>query len=228
MKMKLIVMCFIFIFAASACDKPVEQRKYKEIFTKPDITAKSMSDGSKMPFNNMPNDDIHANLRLDSTEPMNVNKDILNSVDSSPLAWETPVGWVEEKGAGMRVATFRNTDPNLPIETTIVSLGGSAGGLSANVVRWLQQMGLKIPEAKELELFIQKQQNFQTISGLNVVLIDFTELQPESSSESASMITGIIENNNSQIFVKMKGSKAAILQNRGHFKELLQSIHSSN
>lgn len=228
MKKKLLVIGFMFTIAASACDKQVEQRHYNEVLTKPQIETAGIPDRSKMLFNDMPNDEIHTKLQLNNTAPMVVNADILNSVDPSPLAWVTPAGWIEEIGNGMRVATFRNTDPNLPIETTIVTLGGSAGGLSANVVRWLQQMDMDIPETKELELFLNKQQKFQTISGLNVILIDFTELQPETSLESASMLSGIIENNNSQIFVKMKGSKAAILQNRNQFKVLLQSIRSSN
>ena len=72
--------------------------------------------------------------------------------------------------------------------------------------------------------FIENQEKIQTPFGLSVLLIDFTKLQSQSGPQAASMITAIIERQDSQIFVKMTGSKQGMLNNLESFKSLLNSI----
>ncbi|MEN0110656.1 MAG: hypothetical protein AAF805_08010 [Planctomycetota bacterium] len=59
--------------------------------------------------------------------------------------WETPDGWTEEPGAGMRLATLRVPTSGEPIELSVIGLpvrGGWEASVASNVDRWRGQMGL--------------------------------------------------------------------------------------
>ena len=66
------------------------------------------------------------------------------------LTWTTPAGWEEAPGSSMRLASFRAPygDAGETGDCSIVSLGGPAGGLAANVNRWRGQIGLD-PQAPD-------------------------------------------------------------------------------
>ena len=127
----------------------------------------------------------------------------------------------------MRLVTFNSTDKKNPIETTIITLGGMAGGISSNVLRWMRQINMNIPETTDLEEYISNLEKFTTESNLNGVLIDLTQRQISAPEDVQSMIAAIIDNEDSQIFVKMTGTKTALLNNLSEFKSLSQSIRST-
>ncbi len=179
----------------------------------------------------MPDDDIHRGITAQGQAPagmdmknMALDPRLNDSVDRTPLKWTTPEGWLESKGSGMRLATFVHTDKNNPIEVSIISLGGSAGGLSGNIVRWMQQINVPVPAGAEWERFMGRQENFKTVSGLPVVLIDFTELQKEQKGDAPSMMAAVIDRQDAQIFIKMTGSKQAVIASRAAFRSLAESI----
>lgn len=175
---------------------------------------------------NMPNDNIHAGLRSNGMGNQNalMQNALMASVSRTPISWTAPQGWIEKKGTGMRLVAFTVADQNNPVETSIVSLAGGAGGLSANVTRWLQQLKLPIPADEELQQFIDRQEKIKTPSGLSVLMIDFTQLQKDAGPDTSSIIAAIIEQSDSHIFVKMTGTKQSVLKNLDSFKSLVNSI----
>ncbi|OGX30922.1 MAG: hypothetical protein A2787_01135 [Omnitrophica WOR_2 bacterium RIFCSPHIGHO2_01_FULL_48_9] len=207
-----------------------------------DIHAKIMSpdasDSQAMPQDDihsklMPQDEIHAGLKaqnmpgadmMGGMQDPALQQQINASADQTPLTWETPQEWIEKKGSGLRLATFSGTDPKAMVEVTIISLGGSAGGMIANVTRWMQQIQIDVPAKSDLENFISRQEKFSTTSDLPAQLIDFTQLQGNAGPDVPSMIAAIVERGDTQIFVKMTGSKQAVLQNRDRLKALAKSI----
>lgn len=66
--------------------------------------------------------------------------------DGSKLTWKTPENWTEQKGAGMRAATFRFTSGDEQLECSVIPLPAedptSAEYILANVNRWRGQLGL--------------------------------------------------------------------------------------
>lgn len=124
----------------------------------------------------------------------------------------------------MRVATFTNDNETTPVETTIVSLAGGAGGLTSNITRWMGQINMAVPNDNELEEFIQGQERVQTTSEWSAILIDLTQLQQGTADNTPSMIAAVIDRGQSQIFVKMTGAKRSVLENLASFKSLVQSI----
>ena len=198
------------------------KRTYHEVFLDPQ--PKSEFPGNDDPhafLKMMPNDDIHANLRFDGST---LQTPTMEDESPSPLSWTSPGEWIEQKGSGMRLATFVNRDQDDPVETTLVSLGGEAGGTSANVIRWMQQLNIPVPSDQELKKWIEEQYRGQSSGGIRYILIDFTRMQTKMGPETPSMIAAMIEGQENQIFVKMTGSKQSVIKNFKPFRSLLDSI----
>ena len=140
--------------------------------------------------------------------------------------WTVPEGWVEEAGSGFRLATFKlKNDPNT-IDCSIVRLEGEAGGIKANILRWMNQIHISILSDAVLEEFLNKQERFKTKDGTIGTYVDFTKLQESSEATTQSMIAAIIERPEAAVFVKMAGSKENILNQFSAFQSLCQSINS--
>jgi hypothetical protein len=193
----------------------------------------------------IPDDDIHASLRKGqaaSGEPRQgrgaasgampmtgavdpeTQKMLEASVARPPLSWVTPQGWQETPGSGMRLVNFTSTDQNDPVECNIISLGGQAGGLESNAARWMQQVNIPVPEAPAMEKFLAAQNKIKTQDGFDATIIDLTQLQPKEDLQSPSMMATIITLPEMTMFVKMTGTRGAVLKNRDKFEALCESL----
>jgi hypothetical protein len=172
---------------------------------------------------NMPQDDIHAGLtggNMPGGMPMISSPELEASVDRTPLQWDLPQGWSQQKGSGMRLATLKSATT----ETTIISLSGSAGGAASNIMRWMQQINVPPLAENELNSFLDSQERLTTASGLNALIVDLSQLQPEAPAQAPSIIAAIIDRQASQIFIKMTGTKEAVLKDREAFLGLVRSV----
>ncbi len=183
----------------------------------------------------IPDDDIHASLRkgqkgASGAMPMmgavdaQTQKMLEASVARPPLSWATPPGWQETPGSGMRLVNFTSADKDNPAECTIISLGGQAGGLESNVVRWMKQVNIAVPQAPAMEQFLAAQKKVKTRDGFDATIIDLTQLQSKDDLASPSMVATIITLPDMTVFVKMTGSRGAVLKNRDQFQALCESL----
>lgn len=212
MQSKTILIILLVLISNSACDDRRSLRQYEEIALNAEPPVK-------------PNP--HASMMMDMGQGMQTQDPAMQAMLSSSisqvnLTWETPQGWTEEKGTGMRMATFTTTDAD-PITCTIVSLGGGSGGVEANVQRWLGQLALDVSD-QSFAQFMDKQSTLQSAGGLEVRLIDFRSLHSTNDETQPSMLAGIIERDEQTIFIKMTGSRRSINQNQEPFKSLLTSL----
>ena len=170
------------------------------------------SAGPQMPAI-MGNRDPHAGLDMSSGAPMMAPAD----ESKNRFAWTVPQGWSEEPGQGMRVATFHSDSNPKAVDVSIVALGGMAGGLEANLKRWLGQIGVSVPD-DQLQKFIKSSQDN---------IFDFTQLQKGSDATSKSMIAAVLLiDQNTTVFVKMAGSIQDVTQEKENFIKLVQSVHA--
>lgn len=147
-----------------------------------------------------------------------------NSVMQGHLTWSLPAGWEEQPATGMRLATFRLTSDPKKIDCSIVVLGGMAGGLEANLSRWMEQIDLK-SSSKSLQSMIHSSESLKTQDGQEAKIYDFTSMQKDAPTSDKSMIAAIISSAEVTIFLKMTGSIEAVSQNRNGFSELVKSLH---
>lgn len=143
--------------------------------------------------------------------------------------WKTPEGWAEDKtSSGFRLAAFtiKSQDRETKALCTIVPLQGEAGGLKANIERWLGQIsGDTVPPAGTVDKLLQAQEKF-LVGGAGgqfpAVLIDFTPVT--SKPTDASILAAVITVNGNSVFIKMIGEKSQIIENKEKFKALCQSF----
>lgn len=146
-----------------------------------------------------------------------------NSAMEGKLAWKAPAAWREEPAGGMRMATFRVASDPQKIDCYIMSLGGMAGGLEANLSRWTGQIGLD-PSAEHVQQLIGSSQSFKTQDGQDIKVYDFTSIQKGAPASDKSMIAAVLSTAGATVFVKMTGTIEAVGQNRDSFLELVKSI----
>ncbi len=203
----LIVICM----TAVSCDRGPELRRYTEVI---EVPPTDMA--------NMPNPHGNMFTRVDPsqrTDDPNLQRMLDASVADVDLLWERPAEWDEQKGSGMRLATFNSRGAD-PIQCTIVSLSGSSGGVAANVTRWIRQLGAQPPSAEALTAFLARQEAIGSQGDLAVQLIDLTEF----ASAESSMYAAIIETTDKTIFIKMTGTAKSVSANIKPFQELCRSL----
>ncbi len=138
--------------------------------------------------------------------------------------WDTPQGWDEIRTTtGMRLTAFSIKSQYRESQCTIIPLKGAAGGIRANVIRWLEQINAKMePGSDELEKFLATGEDFRTKGDFPAVLYDFTGMT--HGPEEQSILVTIITFRESSIFIKMTGKKSQLVINRKKFKSLSQSF----
>jgi hypothetical protein len=138
----------------------------------------------------------------------------------APLVWQTPPAWRELPGDSIRLATFLLERGEARAETTVVMLGGAAGGVEANVVRWLDQLGLTLP-GEDLEAFLAAGEPVSGDRGLRLTLYDFTGLR---APQGVSMLVAVGPVLDQTLFVKMSGDGSLVAAARADFLSLLASL----
>ena len=141
------------------------------------------------------------------------------------LKWDTPEGWVQETNtSSMRLATFTVGAGDSKTICTIVPLKGEAGGLKANVLRWLGQLKIQLQSEEELNNFLEQKTEFTTKGEFPGVLVDFTPLAQKA--DDMSMLVGIVKVSDTSLFVKMSGARDILAANRPALETLCKSIHT--
>ncbi len=139
----------------------------------------------------------------------------------SEISWKLPESWTEQpEGDPLRLTGFWAPDPRLteqdlpdpdPVDVSLVQLAGDAGGLEANVTRWLGQVG--IPAAQTAGV-ISAATTVRTATGQEALVVDFTNLLSGDLTQSKSIVGAIITAGGTTVFVKAMGQKAKVARVR--------------
>jgi hypothetical protein len=136
---------------------------------------------------------------------------------SLPLEWQTPEGWEEIPGSGMRIATFMTEGQ----ECSLMSFPGDVGGDEANIRRWLGQLGQSVSDEK-LTSFASDPVRFETAGGYECKFFDYAKILPEGSAKS--ILAGIIVVGDHSVFVKLMGDATIVQKQKMSFESLCKSI----
>lgn len=185
------------MIAGVACSPEPKKRRYKELSVAADQKNASLAGETSAP----PEPDVN-----------------------TPLQWTLPEGWIYLPADGMRIATFKNKNPDSPVECSVVSIPGEAGGIKANVRRWVEQLKLPPLSDEAADRYIAGQEQIRSTGGLLVQLVDFRPLQKEGPATAPSMHAAIVTTSGQTFFLKMTGSRAAVWENRDPFILLCRSL----
>lgn len=139
------------------------------------------------------------------------------------LVWNKPKYWVKKPASSsILLAEFQafstKSKTKGSARVTVVSLPGDGGGVYPNINRWRAQLGLA-PKTNQ-----GNDKDTQTLKGKfsNIKLVDL------SNAKAQSILTGIITEPQATIFVKIKGNKKIVSENKEVLKQFLMSIHPSS
>ena len=142
-----------------------------------------------------------------------------SGADAAGVTWSVPDGWKAQAGSGMRLVTL--VPPDGAGECTIVSLGGAAGGVRSNIVRWLGQLEVKLSDA-DLDAFLRTARSLETADGLVMGIYDFSAVA--AGSAKGSLLAGIVSEESRTVFVKYAGPPANLAANRAAFEDVCRSL----
>jgi len=218
MKTKILMTSFM-LLGLLGCEGKAQKRTYQEIVIESPLKAAWQGSG-----------DPHASLKSAGTDALMStvqDQELLNSSADTPLDWQTPVGWQELPGSGFRLVTFKSGEGDTAIDCSIVSLSGAAGGIEANLMRWMGQIGLQAPDEGLID-FLKKSGAYvpehAKANGIPIHGVDFTPLQKNLPDTTPSMYVNIMETPQATIFIKMTGSIDALAKNKKKFESLSRSM----
>ncbi|MDZ4241406.1 MAG: hypothetical protein U1D99_01120 [Candidatus Omnitrophota bacterium] len=146
-----------------------------------------------------------------------------------PISWTAPEGWQELPGSGFRLATFKAGAGDDAVECSIVSLAGPAGGIDANIARWMGQIKVEPPPSGSIIEFLKKNNALEsgekTASGLPILYVDLGKLQAGAPDTTPTISAAIIETEGATVFVKITGPLQAVTAQQALFRALGRSIN---
>lgn len=141
----------------------------------------------------------------------------VRTVTLPQLSFDVPTGWVENPpSSSMRAAEFilpSPVDGTADAELTVFRFAGGAGGVQANITRWLDQM--QAPDGSAVEAGIQpREQNGLTVTTLDVTGTYIAQVRPgapQRYNEPGWRLVGIIvEGSGDPYYLKLVGPQATV------------------
>lgn len=131
--------------------------------------------------------------------------------------------WKKAENSGMmtKAVLVWPVEGGAPIEAKFYDFGGPSGGIEANITRWVSQFEGK-PEVKQEELtFGTTKVVLLTASG---TYLDGGPMSPTKTPRPDYTLCGaILAGDQSNVFIKMAGPKAAMAKAQADFKKLATS-----
>lgn len=145
------------------------------------------------------------------------------------IRYQSPDGWVDRGGSGMRLATLLIGPPSEGHEVTVIPASGS---LEANVARWLGQLDpAATPDAlAERAAAALADSEPVEIDGTRATVVALYEQEHAGDSAAAAdtgeaILAGVIPiDETASLFVKFKGPAAVARQERANFTRFVSSI----
>lgn len=194
----------------SGCGSEPQQRRYTE------IVSRDGDDSQTKERALLPKDG-------DIAQMPQMQKILSGSVVDMPLSWSVPDGWIALPAEGMRAVTFKSENLDAVIECSIIILHAKSGSVKDNVLRWAGQIDIQVAE-EQLKEFIDQQKTLSTAEGWLAGVFDFTRLQKDENSDKPSMMAAIVQLPQAGVYIKMTGSKSAIIANQKPFEQLVLSL----
>jgi hypothetical protein len=149
------------------------------------------------------------------------------------LTWNAPEEWVKkDSGGAMRVGSWLVPEPSLAhtgemdpqaVDVSVVQLAGDAGGMQANIMRWMGQVGL-ISSPQEMEEMIKAAQKFKTKSGQSGIYVDLTSKLSGDITQSKSIFGAIIATGGYTVFIKAMGERGRVVAEIPRIKTFCRSL----
>ena len=134
---------------------------------------------------------------------------------STGFNWTKPASWIPSFGSSMRLASFDVPFSNGTGDLSVIQLGGTGGGIEANVNRWRRQLNLEPQSLSEI-----KREMIENKGGLgfyNVIRITNEKL-------GSAFLCAILPAGNQTLFVKLSAGPKGIREIETDFISFCSSL----
>lgn len=140
------------------------------------------------------------------------------------LRWDLPSGWVERAPSAMRIANFLAAgDPGAECYLSI--LAGDAGGLGANVNRWLGQVGQPALGPAQIDA-LPRAKLFHRDAVLLEAEGAYTGMSGGVAKDGQRLIGLLLVDPDGSAFLKLVGPSDVVVREREAFLALARSFRS--
>ena len=137
---------------------------------------------------------------------------------SNGFSWKKPESWVPSSGSSMRLASFDVPYSDGMGDLAVIQLGGSGGGVEANVNRWRRQLNLELQSLSKIEKeLIEKR------GGLGVYNI----IRIINEEMDSAFLCAILTAGNQTLFVKLSANPSGIREIEADFILFCSSLKIS-
>lgn len=171
------------------------------------------------------------------THPSQARNNTSESFNASPvdlsISWVKPEHWMQKDSAnGLRAGSFAIPDSSLmhtgemdpnAIDVSVTYFAGDAGGLEANIRRWMGQIDVRMDSAGMVE-FIAKAESLTTASGEKGIFIDLTPLLSGDMTQPNSIFGAIVPGKGYTLFVKAMGIRKKVTSERPSIRDFSRSL----
>jgi hypothetical protein len=133
--------------------------------------------------------------------PDTAPRDEAPETNSAGFSWKKPESWIPSSGSSMRLASFDIPYSEGSGDLSVIQLGGTGGGIEANVNRWRRQLNLESQSLSKIE-----KEMIEKRGGLGVYNI----IRIINEEMDSAFLCAILTAGNQTLFVKLSAKPHGI------------------
>ena len=138
--------------------------------------------------------------------------------NSAGFSWKKPESWIPSSGSSMRLASFDIPYSEGSGDLSVIQLGGTGGGIEANVNRWRRQLNLEPQSLSKIE-----KEMIEKRGGLGVYNI----IRIINEEMDSAFLCAILTAGNQTLFVKLSANPHGIHEIEADFISFCSSLKIS-
>ena len=147
--------------------------------------------------------------------PDTAPRDEALETNSAGFSWKKPESWIPSSGSSMRLASFDIPYSEGSGDLSVIQLGGTGGGIEANVNRWRRQLNLEPKSLSKIE-----KEMIEKRGGLGVYNI----IRIINEEMDSAFLCAILPAGNQTLFVKLSAKPQGIREIETEFISFCSSL----
>ena len=157
--------------------------------------------------------------RLPKINSKSITEEVQPNVEFS-VTWEKPESWIQVDGHSMRLASFNTPFSQGSGDVSVTTFGGSSGGITLNVNRWLGQIGLESMSDTSIDAISVKKSGFLGEFSYFKLLND--------KDQTTAILASIFQLKDRTVFVKLSSSAIGVNETENDFLKFCNSLRQTS
>tara|TARA_B100000085_G_scaffold134711_1_gene122572 strand:+ start:284 stop:856 length:573 start_codon:yes stop_codon:yes gene_type:complete len=157
--------------------------------------------------------------RLPKIEAKPIAEEVQPNIEFS-VTWEKPESWIQVDGHSMRLASFNTPFSEGSGDVSVTTFGGSSGGITLNVNRWLGQIGLESMSDSGIDAISVKKSGFLGEFSYFKLLND--------KDQTTAILASIFQLKDRTVFVKLSSSATGVNETENDFLKFCNSLRQTS